>query len=109
AAELAVMRLNETRAGGKSPAAQAATGFVREHVFGKGMRAGFWEAFDERGEAPALWSITVSADVEKTPQENAKSPPEEKTIATLAVEAAALPGGGNGYVFSEETADARRI
>ena len=118
ACELAVERLREIRAGGKSNAAKIASGFVREHFFGKRMRAGCWETLDERGDAPAIWTIAVKRENDPPPAAGnspkdkvprAVEPPSEKTIATLAVETAALPGGGTGFVFSEETEDTRRI
>ncbi len=122
AAELAVMRLREIRADGKSSAAKTARGFVREHFFGKNMRAGFWEAFDERGDAPALWSVTVTQSVEAPPTPviagdaaatekaaPAKRPLVDKNVAAIAVEPEVLPGGGAGYVLSEEAGDMRRI
>lgn len=115
ASELAVERLREIRAGGKSPAAKTASGFVREHFFGKRMRAGCWEALDERGDAPAIWTLIVKRETDEAAGNSAKDKtpkapePFEKTIATLAVETAPLPGGGTGFVFSEETEDTRRI
>src|SRR5579862_31182 len=92
AVDLAILRLREIREGGKSKAARDATGFVRENYFGKGMRAGFWESLDERGESPTLWKINVMREVDpsKRNKESLKETANEK-VATLAVETVALP------------------
>jgi hypothetical protein len=58
----------------------------------------------------AVTGNAAGSDAAKAaPAVAAKRPPVEKNIATLAVEPAVLPGGGAGYVLSEETDDARRI
>ncbi len=95
AAELAIDRLREIRSGGKSPSATAALGFVREHFFLEDVRAGCWETFDERGEAPNAWTFTVARPG------SGKGDPD-KVVASLAVERAPLQGAGIGFAFSEE-------
>ncbi|MEI6231720.1 MAG: hypothetical protein WCT04_01605 [Planctomycetota bacterium] len=113
AADLCVERMRDIRSAGKSKLAREAKGFVRENIFGKNMRAAIWEAFDERGDAPTAWTIIVTRrdDAPVTPAKpgERQDPPAEKKIATLAVEVTALPAGGTGFAFTEETDEARRV
>lgn len=101
AADMAIERLRELRASGNASAAKTALGFVREHFFLEDVRAGCWEAFDERGESPSVWTFSVA----RLASEKHKS---DQLVATLAVERAPLPGGGAGFVFSEETSEGGR-
>ena len=115
AADMAVERLHELRSSDTCLAARIAKGFNREYFFGQNMRAGCWEEFDERGDAPAIWTVIVQTVPDPPPAAAAskssarQEPPQSKRIATLAVNVAGLPGGGPGYVFLETTGDATRV
>ena len=91
AAEEVVARLYELRQ--KLPEAKRGQGFIREHFLVGGFRIGCWEVFDEKHESQELWSFPVTAlDAQ-----------DESTVARFVALPAALPGGGPGFVFAEET------
>jgi hypothetical protein len=97
AAESVVERLRELH---RSVAAlKNVSGFVREHVHMQGMRAGVWEVIDERREVQELWAWPVTDTTD----------PKEPLLKKLSIEVAALPGGGSGFIMSEEGAGYRRV
>ena len=98
AAQQVIERLYELQRGGKSPAASAAKGFVREHLYVKDVRAGCWETMDERGERSQLWSFPVVA-LEGS----------NRLRKCVTVETALLPSGGAGFILAEEGRGYRRI
>jgi tetratricopeptide (TPR) repeat protein len=97
AAEQVAARIAELRK--LTPAGLKATGFVREHFYTGNARIGCWEVFDDKGDAPELWTLPVTAF----------RLPDEPVVARLAVAAAALPGGGPGFVLTEEGAGYTRV
>ena len=98
AADMAIERMRELRASGKASAGSSARGFVREHFFLEDVRAGCWEVFDDHNEAPNVWTFSVARPASE--KQNS-----DQLVATLAVERAPLPGGGAGFIFSEETSE----
>ena len=113
AAESVVERIYELRRD-KVKTARESRGYVREHFYipppqgGIELRAGVWEAFDDRGEMQEPWVFPVYAIV--PPAELiSKAVKDEPLVKRLSVKNVVLPGGKPGFVLLEEGAGYTRV